>query len=611
MSAVYGEALTPLPAVQPTLQLLVHAATAIFVSSEFNDTVPYTVFISWETSNDHPVQQFPQLIDQVLRSLEKEHIVVRIIYHNSVETVRPRTTNVFFVDGLSAFEELHATIRPKQYDFTGNYIIIVLNENEQAEEEFVAERILQLMWQYYVVNVDVLFGSLDYEEVRMYTYFPFNPGSCENVKSVTWNTFREGRFLTSRPHFPPKLNNFYGCPLTAAVYTYGAFMRLQHGPGETVVGMDGIDAVLLRHISAKLNFSTVLREVPHGLRFGLIFENGTTTGAMKMVIEGEANFTLGFFGYNQLRLKFMSLSHNYHFTALVVMVSAGEEYEAFEKLLLPFTNTLWFVFLGCISVGFLVISVISRMGTRMQAFVFGSRIQSPAVNLLNVLFGGSLSVLPTRNFARFLLTLWLIHGLITRTVYQQALFNFLQLSTNHSTITTLKQLIDGRYPIYLISSEEYVFNHLPELQPQVRIIPDAEIKHYDDAIRRGQLRGERISNYEKVLYDNARFADGQYLRMLKERLYNYAISIGLRLNSCLTKPFDDTLLELIPHGMVRAWVNRYVDDKYAVVPEASDERKQLTVRQLLGAFQLWAIALGGSCVVFFMEICCYYLAKKC
>ncbi|XP_062708023.1 uncharacterized protein LOC134288159 [Aedes albopictus] len=611
MTAVYGYHLGPLPVVHPTLQLLVQAATAIFIGSDFEDTVPYTVCVSWELSSGQPVQLLPNLIDQVLQSLESENVVVQLIYHEFVKTRRPRVTNVFLVDGLQAFEELHATIRPKQYNFAGQYVIIVMNENEDADEGFVAERILQLMWQYYVVNVNVLFGSLDYEEVRMYTYFPFSPGSCEKVKSVTWNTFRDGHFLKSRSHFPPKLNDFHGCPLTTAVYTYSAFMRLRHGPHGAVIGMDGVDAVLLRHISAKLNFSVVPVEVPHGLRFGLIFENGTATGAMRMVIDGETNFTLGFFGYNQLRMKFMSLTQNYHFTTLVVVVSAGEEYEAFEKLLLPFTNTLWYVFLGCLAAGFLVIAAITEMRAKIKNFVFGNNTQTPGLNLLNILFGGSLRVLPTRNFARFLLTLWLMYGMITRTVYQQALFNFLQLSTNHSTITTLKQLMDGRYPIYLIPSEVYVFNNLPELQRQIQIIPNAEIQHNDDAIRRAQIRGARISNYEKVLYDNAHFADGQYLRMLKERLYNYAISIGLRLNSCLTKPFDDALLELAPHGIVRAWVNRYVDDKYGVVPEPTDVQKQLTVRQLLGAFQLWAIALGGSFVVFCAEVCCHFVGRKC
>ncbi|XP_062539197.1 uncharacterized protein LOC134207506 [Armigeres subalbatus] len=592
MSAVVEYPLAPLPVVHPTLQLLVQATTAIFISSDFDDEVPYTVYASWESSN-RPAGQLPELIDHVLRSLENEQIVLQLIHHKSIQTRRPRVTNVFFVDGLKSFEELHGTIRSTQYNFAGKFVIIVLIEGREAKEASVAERILQLMWQYYVVNVDVLFGCP--QEVRMYTYFPFNPGSCEKVKSETWNTFRDGRFLLPRSHFPPKLYNFHGCPLTAAVYTYSAFMRLQHGPGETIAGLDGVDAVVLRYMSKKLNASIVPREVPNGLRFGLIFENGTSTGAMKMVIDGEVNFTLGFFGYNQLRMRYMSLTHNYHFTELVVVVSAGEAYEAFEMLLLPFTNKLWYVFLGCLATASLAIAAIGQMSTTVRNFVFGTRIRTPGVNLLNILLGGSLSVLPTRNFARFLLILWVLHGLIMRTVYQQALFNFLQLSPNHSTISTLKQLIDGRYPIYLISSEAYVFNNMPEFQPQIRVVPSAEIQNYDDAIRRGQLRGARISNYEKVLYDNARFADGRYLRMLKERLYNYAICVGLRPNSCLTKPFDDTLLEIIPHGFVRAWVNRYVNKKYATVPEPVDERKQLTVQQLLGAFQLWAIALGWSC----------------
>lgn len=606
--AVSGNPFTTSPAVQSTMQFLLQATTEVFSSSDLGQ-VPYTVFISWETYNEGPDNHLSILMNQVLQSLEVQQIAVQLIYHKTVVIRRPRVNNIFFVDSLRAFEDVHASIYPEHYNFAGRYVIVVLDETGQ-DELLVARRILQLMWHYYVVNVNVLFGSLNHQEIHMYTYFPFYPGSCEKVKLVTWNTFKQGKFLLSKPHFPHKLHNFHGCPLSVALYTYAAFMRLREGSGPIVTGMEGIDAELLKHLSVTLNFTVIPLEVSNGLRFGLLYENGSATGAMQMIINGEVNFTLGFFGYNQLRMKYMSLTQNYHYSELVVVVTAGEQYEAFEMLLLPFSNTLWLVFLGCLGSAFFVIAIIGRMKRIVQRFVFGNSIQTPWLNLLNALCGGSLPILPSRNFARFLLMLWTLHALIIRTVYQQALFNFLQQSPNHSTITTLKQLIDGHYPIYVIPSEVYVFNNLPELQPQLGIIPAAKIQRFDDAIRRGQLRGARLSNYEKVLYDNSHFADGRYLQMLKQRLYNYPICVGLRKNSCLTKPFDDVLLELNPYGLVQAWISRYVNEKYAKVVAPVDERKQLTIRQLLGAFQLWVIALGGCSVVFCMELLCNYLAKR-
>ncbi|KAL9695121.1 hypothetical protein quinque_014406 [Culex quinquefasciatus] len=144
-----------------------------------------------------------------------------------------------------------------------------------------------------------------------------------------------------------------------------------------------------------------------------------------------------------------------------------------------------------------------------------------------------------------------------RILQQMWRFYVVNINILFARVSTLTQLINGHYPIYLIPSEVYVFDNMPELQQQIRIIPSANIPQYDNAIRWGQLRGSRVSNYEKVLYDNSKFSDGRYFRMVRQRLYNYALSVAMRINSCLTKPFDDTILEVNANGLVQAWVKVY------------------------------------------------------
>lgn len=597
---VTSTALEPLPDIDPGTNLLWQATTALVTSDDFGDKA-YTVFISWVSTNDRTSGNLAELTNRVLKSLSGK-VALEVIHRLSVKTRRPRGFNLFVVDGEQAFDEIYATICSKLYNFAGYYVVIVLG-NGYADEQLIAYRILQQMWRFYVVNINILFArGLADPEAHMYTYFPFSARFCEEVRPLIWNVFREDRFLSSRKHFPEKLHNFHSCPLTVAVYSYAAFMQLQYGARGEIASLHGVDARLLKYLAMTLNFTYVPQEVPNGLRFGLIYENGTATGAMQMVISGESNFTLGFFGYNLLRHRYMSLSHNYHYSQLVMVVSPGEAYGSFEKLLLPFGSALWLVFIFWLAGSILVISVIYRTSITVQNFVFGYRIRTPTLNLFNIMFGGSLSRLPGRNFARFLLIMWIIYSLIIRTVYQQALFNFLHQSPNHSTVSTLTQLINGHYPIYLIPSEVYVFDNMPELQQQIRIIPSANIPQYDNAIRWGQLRGSRVSNYEKVLYDNSKFSDGRYFRMVRQRLYNYALSVAMRINSCLTKPFDDTILELNANGLVQAWVKKYIDRKYASVPEPVDELRKLSVGQLTGAFQVWMIGLCVGVLVFAIEV---------
>ncbi|KAL1398840.1 hypothetical protein pipiens_008634 [Culex pipiens pipiens] len=486
---VTSTALEPLPDIDSATNLLWQATTALVTSDDFGDKA-YTVFISWVSTNDRTSGNVAELTNRVLKSLSGQ-VALEVIHGLSVKTRRPRGFNLFIVDGEQAFDEIYATICSKLYNFAGYYVVIVLG-NDYADEQLIAYRILQQMWRFYVVNINILFarGLVD-PEAHMYTYFPFSARFCEEVRPLIWNVFREDRFFSSRKHFPEKLHNFHSCPLTVAVYSYAAFMQLQYGARGEIASLDGVDARLLRYLAMTLNFTYVPQEVPNGLRFGLIYENGTATGAMQMVISGESNFTLGFFGYNLLRHRYMSLSHNYHYSQLVMVVSP---------------------------------------------------------------------------------------------------------------VSTLTQLINEHYPIYLIPSEVYVFDNMPELQQQIRIISSANIPQYDNAIRWGQLRGSRVSNYEKVLYDNSKFTDGRYFRMVRQRLYNYALSVAMRINSCLTKPFDDTILELNANGLVQAWVKKYIDRKYASVPEPVDELRKLSVGQLTGAFQVWMIGLGVGILVFAIEV---------
>ncbi|XP_058811317.1 uncharacterized protein LOC131676212 [Topomyia yanbarensis] len=586
----------------PVVQLLRNSSIAVATSEDFVNHGASTVFISWESSCEQSGGLLSELTDQVLDSLHGQ-LVLEIVKRAPVKVRRPRGFNIFIVDSPVAFNAIYATISPELYNFSGRYLIIVLAMDNVDELEIV-NRILQQMWKYYMVNANVLFASsVSPDKASMYTYFPYGKQYCEEVQPILWNAFSGGRFVLSRNHYPSKLDNLHSCPLKIALYSYSAFMQLRIGTDGRVIGMDGIDVRLLNYLAGKLNFTIVPQEVPNGLRFGLIYANGTATGAMQMVIGGEVNFTVGYFGYNFLRHKYMSLSQIYHYSELVVVVSPGQEFEAFEKLLLPYSNTLWFAFVGCIVCGFLVIISIARMPAAVQSFVFGRLVRTPLLNLINVLFGGSLNKLPGRNFARFLLAVWFSYGIILRSIYQQALFNFIQHSPNHSTPSTFEQLVDSDYGIYLIPSEVYVFDHMPEFQPLIRVVPNPDIQRYDDAIRNGRLRGVRISNYEKVLFDNSHLTEGRKFRMLKQRLYNYALCAGLRKNSCLTKPFDDAILRLNTNGLVQAWVKLYVDTKYASVIETiSYQQQKLRLGQLLGAFQVLTIGLCGCTVIFAIEI---------
>jgi hypothetical protein len=109
-----------------------------------------------------------------------------------------------------------------------------------------------------------------------------------------------------------------------------------------------------------------------------------------------------------------------------LIVSIGEAYTSYEKFILPLDVGTWIccgVFFGG---AFIIIFIISRLNNRMvRDFVFGRRVTSPAFNVLIAFFGQSQNILPRRNFARYLLILFIMFCLIIRTGYQGVQFELI------------------------------------------------------------------------------------------------------------------------------------------------------------------------------------------
>lgn len=108
------------------------------------------------------------------------------------------------------------------------------------------------------------------------------------------------------------------------------------------------------------------------------------------------------------------------------VIPLGEEYTSYEKFYLPFDLDTWIccgVFFGG---AFLVIFIVNQTrNPRVQHIVYGSRVQSPALNVLAAFFGQSQNVLPSRSFGRFILMIFILFCLIIRTGYQGVQFDLM------------------------------------------------------------------------------------------------------------------------------------------------------------------------------------------
>ena len=137
-----------------------------------------------------------------------------------------------------------------------------------------------------------------------------------------------------------------------------------------------------------------------------------------------------------------------------VYVTPADAYTPYEKLLLPFDTETWILLLVTFAMTILIILIINRLSKRMQDVVYGRQIETPIWNVTSIFFGVSQTKLPTENFSRFILTLFIVFCLIFRTCFQSKSFEFMTSEPRRAPPKTQKDLIDRNYTMMVLNETE-------------------------------------------------------------------------------------------------------------------------------------------------------------
>lgn len=167
-----------------------------------------------------------------------------------------------------------------RFDYSGMYTI-VLTENAPTQYETI-QRIFEDCWSIQITNVIVLTSMHANDRVVLFTYFPYTQFHCEKVVPVVHNYFSNTSFKYAKRLFTHKTRNMYNCPLSAAVLDVPPFMMVTQLENGTY-HVDGIDGLILRVLSKRLNFKRIVKIPADGEGWGVLRPNGTSTGTMKMV----------------------------------------------------------------------------------------------------------------------------------------------------------------------------------------------------------------------------------------------------------------------------------------------------------------------------------------
>lgn len=171
---------------------------------------------------------------------------------------------------------------------------------------------------------------------------------------------------------------------------------------------------------------------------------------------GRANLTIGGFSFTIKRAKLMSASSPYLYSSLMYAVPKGKPYTALEKLFLPFKKQIW-ILLGLLMLCALITTTF--LSEEKLKFLAGRRNKTPFLNTVSLLFGGAVTVLPKRNFARTVLIIWIFGCIVLRSAFQGSLFEYIQKPRNLPSADTLAELIAGNYTLYMNTATFQLFQN--------------------------------------------------------------------------------------------------------------------------------------------------------
>lgn len=315
------------------------------------------------------------------------------------------------------------------------------------------------------------------------------------------------------------------------------------------------------------------------------------------------DFTIGGFGVTEKYIKTVSTTFFYYSSPVVLLIPPGRPYTSMEKLVLPFRFVTW----GILAIGFLisaiVVSVAKFIAPQRRAFIFGPRNNYPFINTINAFLGGSVALVAGRNFARFLLMLWILLGIVIRICYQGALFHFLKEQKMVSLVDTIPKLIDAGFKIYGDAALTSYFSGLPNFDELFVTINGSYYQEYRLKTLDHNFRGAVLTTQLSVAYLNERFASqNKYFRTTKDQVVQFYITIPMRKNSFLRVPFDKILWRYKESGLIDHWSMLFFNLRNVKLQSEQNGPQPLNFDQLSGIFIVFLILIVFSCLIFIVEV---------
>jgi Ligand-gated ion channel len=338
-------------------------------------------------------------------------------------------------------------------------------------------------------------------------------------------------------------------------------------------------------------------------KWGDLYLNGTSNGATNMIINKKADFTIGKFAMTSLRNNYMAATFSYYSSPLIIVVPFGKPLTSLERLMKPFRRFLWILVLVVTVSAITFITFIKwKCNKAIQDFVLGTNNTSPYMNILAVFLGGSLAKLPGRNFARFLLAIFLLYCLVLRNSYTGALFTFIKSDNIHKpTLSSIDEMVDQNFTFYMIPASAQLTKEIPKVYNRRSIISAGQVPEFRMKMTDHSFKGGFLSSLEQIVYFNMINHKNFILKICPEQLYTFQYSLYFQKHSPFIHYFDLELLDYQANGLITNIVNKYVQFRFMKQENGQKAPKGLEIHQVMGILKVLIFGLTLAALVAGLE----------
>ncbi|KAM7348599.1 uncharacterized protein ACRADG_007876 [Cochliomyia hominivorax] len=610
-----------LEATQPTFNLSLILATLYIINTD------YAKYATTVTIGEYAINRRNQFFHNYLINeiLKRNTITPNIKFYteneiqeyiSDQEMEKESDTNqlqlhledcIWFLDSLTSYLKFENFLLKSNLNFQRNGYFLLIYTGEENKSLSNMRVIFHRLFNLYCINVNILL-MID-NTAKLYTYFPFKNEKCHFSKPELNISFRNieknfTNYKVKRKIFENKLDNMHGCELTVATFPDAPYVMIDKDPESgNLTRLHGIEGSLLSLMAESMNFKIKLK-IPETPDRGVVYPNDTITELKRMVMNAEANISMVTMIHYKGNYKEVQPSYAYLHIPYVLAIPLGPKMTSLQRLIKPFHYIIWFCFNSSLMLGILLIYFLRFLGrSKLMYFIFGGGNRTPFTNLISTLCGVSILNLPKRNFARFLLAVFLLYTIIFRSAYSGALYNLLQDGRQRHTYKTISELVDNNFTIY---GFPVVLKVLNETFPKAHTVELSTNNSFGPLLERiSSSSDEKIA--VSLLEYSARYYNQQNVNnrvnILDEDILLAPIVFYMPLHSYLRHEGDYLLLYILTSGLIEHYKSYYLYSPRRAQLNEDREPTKLTVSLLFSVFNLYLILLLFALLIFLLELC--------